>query len=56
MPDQNGNTAIAYFLSNGGIIDLIRDDALEAVKSRKLKNGIDAIFKGELSVKETEYL
>jgi hypothetical protein len=52
MPDQNSNTAIAYFLSNGGLIELIRDDALEAVKSRKLKNGIDTIFKGELSGKE----
>jgi hypothetical protein len=54
MPDQNSNTAIAYFLSNGGLIDLIRDDALEAVKSRKLKNGIDTIFKGELSDKERD--
>ena len=52
MPDQNGNTAIAYFLTNGGLTELIRDDALEAVKSRKLKNGIDTIFKGELSGKE----
>ena len=54
MPDQNGNTAIAYFLTNGGLTELIRDDALEAVKSRKLKNGIDTIFKGELSVKERD--
>ncbi len=54
MPDQNGNTAITYFLSNGGLTELIRDDALEAVKSRKLKNGIDTIFKGELSGKERE--
>ena len=52
MPDQNGSTAIAYFLTNGGLTELIRDDALEAVKSRKLKNGIDTIFKGELSAKE----
>ncbi len=44
-PDQNGNTAIAYFLTNGGLTELIRDDALEAVKSRKLKNGIDTILR-----------
>ena len=54
MPDQNGSTAIAYFLSNGGLTALIRDDALEAVKSGNLKNGIDTIFKGELSAKERE--
>ena len=54
MPDQNGNTAITYFLSNGGLMELIRDDALEAVKSRKLKNGIDTIFNGKLSVEERE--
>ncbi len=52
MPDQNGNTAIAYFLSNGDLTELIRDEALEAVKSRKLKNGIDRFFKGELSAME----
>jgi hypothetical protein len=52
MPDQNGNTAIIYLLSNGGLAELIRDDALEAVKSGKLKNGFDSIFKGELSLTE----
>ncbi len=54
MPEQNGSTAIAYFVSNGGLTELIREDALEAVKSGKLKNGIDTIFKGELSAKERE--
>jgi len=54
MPDQNGNTAIAYFLTNGALTEFIRDDALEAVKSGKLKNGIDTIFKGKLSGKERE--
>ncbi len=54
MPDQNGNTAITYFLSNGGLLEFIRDDALEALKSRKLKNGIDTIFKGKLSAKERD--
>ncbi|MCP4267693.1 MAG: hypothetical protein GY777_19360 [Candidatus Brocadiaceae bacterium] len=54
MPDQNSNMAITYFLSNGGLIELISDDALEAVKSRKLKNGIDTIFKGELSAEERD--
>jgi len=54
MPDQNGNTAIAYFLTNGGLTELIRDDALDAVKSQKLRNGIDTIFNGELSVKERD--
>ncbi len=54
MPDQNSNTAISYFLSNGGLIELIRDDALEAVKNRRLKNGIDTIFKGELSAEERD--
>jgi len=54
IPDQNGNTAIVYFLTNGGLTELIRDDALEAVKSQKLKNGIGTIFKGELSVKERD--
>ena len=54
MPDQNGSTAITYFLTNGGLTGLIRDDALEAVKDRKLKNGIDTIFKGELSDKERD--
>ncbi len=52
MPDQNGNTAITYLLSNGGLIGLIRDDALEAVKSGKLKNGLDMIFKEDVSEKE----
>jgi len=47
MPDQNGSTAIAYFLTNGGLTELIRDDALEAVRNGKLKNGIDTIFKGD---------
>ncbi len=54
MPDQNGNTAITYFLSNGGLIELVRNDALEAVKSRKLKNGIDTIFNEDLSAEERD--
>ncbi len=52
MPDQNSNTAIAYFLTNGDLTEFIRDDALKAVTDRKLKNGLDTIFKGELSDKE----
>ncbi|VAX34796.1 hypothetical protein MNBD_UNCLBAC01-100, partial [hydrothermal vent metagenome] len=54
MPDQNSNTFILHFLSNSkaGFLEMIRDKALQAVKDKKLRNGIDSVFKGPLSEEE----
>jgi len=49
MPDQNGNQGITSFLSNAGLSEYLRADALQAIKDKKLRNGIDVFFKGELT-------